>query len=92
MYRRERERERERVCVSDLQKKKKSRKTLNKFFSIKIFIIKKNLFRKNDSHYVCGNNFKAKKLFKWRPMSKINFLIKKMIAYEIKIYNTYDKN
>jgi len=58
----------------------------------KIVIIKKDLFRKNDSHYVCGNNYKAKKLLKWKPMSKINYLIKKMINHEIKIYNTYDKN
>lgn len=58
----------------------------------KIIKIKKNLFRKNDTPYVYGNNFKAKKLLKWRPMSKINFLIKKMINHEIKIHNTYDKN
>lgn len=58
----------------------------------KIFITNKNLFRKNDSKYYYGNNFKAKKLLKWKPMSKINFLIKKMIDHEIKIYNKYDKN
>lgn len=42
----------------------------------KIVKIKKNLFRKNDSNYVNGNNFKAKKLLKWEPMSKINCLKK----------------
>lgn len=58
----------------------------------KIIKIKKNLFRKNDSNNVYGNNFKAKKLLKWRPMSNINFLIKKMIDHEINIYNIDDKN
>jgi GDPmannose 4,6-dehydratase len=58
----------------------------------KIIKIKKNLFRKNDSNYVYGNNFKAKKLLKWKPISQINCLIKKMINHEIKIYNINGKN
>jgi GDPmannose 4,6-dehydratase len=65
---------------------------INSINNQKIVQIKKNLFRKNDSNYVYGNNFKAKKLLKWKPMSKINSLIKKMIDHEIKIYNENDKN
>jgi GDPmannose 4,6-dehydratase len=49
--------------------------------------IKSNLFRKNDSNYLYGNNFKVKKILKWKPISNINLLIKKMIKHEIKFYN-----
>jgi len=54
--------------------------------------IKSNLFRKNDSNHLSGNNFKVKKILKWKPISNIDLLINKIIKSEIKIYNKYDKN
>jgi GDP-D-mannose dehydratase len=51
-----------------------------------------NRIASDDFNNVIGDNFKAKKIFNWKPVNNIDLLIKKMIKHEMNKYKTYDKN
>ncbi len=56
---------------------------LNKKTGKKLIKIDKRLFRPNEVHFLKGNSQKARRVLKWKPLIKLDQLIKEMINFDL---------